>query len=256
MIKICTVLPFFLVSDKFRCGYTIVTLFLFLTGCVPAIKNEQELHQYLTKEANGFVQSKSVDDLEITVKYLPPEFQTLREIKGIAQSERFASQTDKALEAQTDSILAYYQKQYVFLLTVKPKAAQPTENQENRQTHNPDVMYRDISNYSEFKERVTQVNFHADEYIYLVTSGKRLKPLLHTLENTYSLMPQRTIYLVFADENLHKTSSANKDLSYDDLELVFEDQLFSTGIHHFLFSKKKLAKLSVDESMYKNAVKN
>jgi hypothetical protein len=91
-------------------------------------------------------------------------------------------------------------------------------------------MYRGVGNYQAYKRRVMDLNFNLDRYVRLRDGEKEVKPLLHTLENTYGATEGRSLYLVF--ENAAAGGST--------LDFVFSDEILGTGISHFRFRKSDL----------------
>lgn len=197
-----------------------VCIFLLgLAGCQTKIHTEKELYAWLNAPKNGFVRSKTVNGLRLTVKYLPPEYQVLQEVKNMQSANK----------PLLDSLLAMYAKNHAFLLTIAP---------DKDNGGNGDIMYREVYNYSEYKARVLDMNFEMGKYITLKAGGRTFSPVLSTLENTYSLTEKRNIYLVFAGEKSQKEL-----LNAPRLDLIFADELFHTGINHFVFKKENIQNL-------------
>ena len=180
-----------------------------LPACQPVPKTEAEYYRWLHDPENGLVQTRQIGDLQLSVKYLPAELLACRELKGVSPTPR-----------QVDSVRNRYGQSRAFLLTVKPRTAGRGE----------DVMYRGVGGYQDYKERVMELNFNLGRYVSLKDGEKEVKPLLHTLENTYGTTEGRSLYLVF--ENVASDAPA--------LDFVFSDEVFGTGISHFRFRKSDL----------------
>lgn len=183
-----------------------------LTACRPGPKTEAAFYAWLHDPDNGLVQTRQIGDLHISVKYLPAELLAYRELKGGAPSR------------QADSLRNRYRRSHAFLLTLKPVGY------DSGGDPGGDVMYRGVGNYAAYKKRVMDLNFNLDRYVRLRDGKKELKPLLHTLENTYGATEGRSLYLVF--ENAAAGGSA--------LDFVFSDEILGTGISHFRFRKSDL----------------
>ncbi len=179
-----------------------------LPACGPGPKTEAAFYGWLHDPDNGLVQTRQIGDLQLTVKYLPAELLAYREGKD-------------ATPRQLDSLRNRYHQSHAFLLTLKPIGSV---------SGGGDVMYRGVGNYQAYKRRVMDLNFNLDRYVRLRDSEKEVKPLLHTLENTYGATEGRSLYLVF--ENAAAGGSA--------LDFVFSDEILGTGISHFRFRKSDL----------------
>lgn len=181
-----------------------------LPACRPAATTEAQFYAWLHNPENGLVQTREIGDLHLSVKYLPAELLACRELRGGAPTP-----------GQADSLRRRYGRSHAFLLTVKPRTA----------GRGDDVMYHGVGSYAAYKERVMELNFNLARYVSLKDGEKELKPLLHTLENTYGATEGRSLYVVFE----------NAGADGADLDFVFSDRVFSTGISHFRFRKSDLA---------------
>lgn len=193
---------------------TILCLLLLLAGCNTSINSERAFYQWLNDPAHGLVQVRETGKIRLTMRYLPPEWIAFRD----------ARRAGTPVKSTYDSLLSQYRNSYTFLLTVEPGV-------KNSST---DVMYQGVSSYAAYKERVLQLNFHLETFIHLDTGREKLAPVLHTLENTYSATPGRNIYLVFS-------RPAQPTPAPGPLDLVFTDDIFGSGIHHFAFAPQALA---------------
>jgi hypothetical protein len=181
-----------------------------LPACQPGTKTETAFYQWLHDPSNGLVQTRQIGDLQLSVKYLPAELLAYREHRGTDYSPQ-----------QTDSLRNRYRQSHAFLLTIKPIG--PV-------SEGKDVMYRGVGSYGAYKRRVMDLNFNLDQYVRLKDGAKEVKPLLHTLENTYGATEGRSLYLVFENAAASGTT----------LDFVFSDEILGTGISHFRFRKSDL----------------
>lgn len=188
---------------------------LLASACNQSFKSEQEFYKWLNDHDNGLITTRTTGSIKISVKYLAPEFLAYRELK----------QTNNYTRELKDSIVNVYKNSLTFLLAIGPD-----ESKEDF-----DIMTTGVENIVEFNERVKKLNFEIGQFITLKTENGEYKPVLSTLENVYGLTNKRNIYIVFApNEESKKLLCAQK------LDLVFEDDIFLTGINHFKFDKKKL----------------
>lgn len=155
--------------------------------------------------------------MELTMKYLPPEYLLCKELKD------HPSYTQQ----QSDSLKEAFYHTHTFLMTIGP---------DEEKGNKGDVMTSGVSSYREYVEKVMNMNFAMEDRIVLKVGEDEYKPVLSTLENTYGLKNSRNIILVFAP-------SKNKDElnQKQDMDLVYTDDLFGMGILHFGFLAKDLA---------------
>lgn len=188
-----------------------------LSGCAPgAIDSEEALFAWMHNPDNGLSRQRSTAGLEVSFQYLPPAYLAWREATGMEQ----------CTPQQFDSLLALYNTGYTFIMTLGP-------DKEAGETF--DVMYAGVHNEAEYNERVQQLNFQIGNYLQLKTAGGSYAPVLSRMENTYGLASHRKIYLVF------NTDNPNSDLfTAKELDLTFSDELFGTGISHYVFDRAQL----------------
>lgn len=192
------------------------------SGCDNTLNSKQELLQWMSDADHGLVKSKSVNGLKLTAKYLPPEYLTLKELNF--------SEVEKS---QYDSIFDHYSSLRTFLLTIGPDGKESSN-----------VMFHNLISTNDYKQRVERLNFDIASFISVKTSEGEHTPVLFTLENTYELASHKSIYLVFSGEDDSGLLTASK------LDLKFTDELFGTGISHFVFDKNKID--AIPEIVIKN----
>lgn len=190
-----------------------------LSGCSDTLKTEKELFMWLNDAENGLIKVKRINGMKLTAKYLPPEYLVHKELKAAS---------DPAA-ANKDSLLNWYKHNYTFLINIAP-------DEENEKEI--DVMKMGVTNYEQYREKFMTMNFDMAQYIHLEVDGQELIPVLTNLENVYGLTRDANIYLVFSPgEQIKKENSAAK------LDLVFNDEIFNTGINHFTFSGKDIREM-------------
>ncbi len=182
-------------------------------SCTKDFHSEQEMYEWINDPENGLVKERITGDIKIRAKYLPPEVLVYRELSrnpGYSQQEK-------------DSLFAYYRYTRTFILEIG--TAKKDE----------DIMFNKIHEVEEFQLRARQLNFYMGEYLSLMTGKKEYPPTLTNLENTYGMSTSRNIIVVFSPEN-----KKNELMEADKLTLKFDDEIFSTGINHFVFNKKEI----------------
>jgi hypothetical protein len=193
----------------------IVFLLCLQTSCTREFDSVKSIYQWINNPANGLIRSRTIEGFTLTLKYLPPQFVALRDTK----------ESEKPDEKTYDSLLNLYNKSYTFLLTIAS-----TENADKN-----DPMYAGLEGIPDFKVRAGILNFDMPDYISIKTPTSEYRPVLTSMENTYGLKGQRNIYMVFTDD-----AAENNLMQEKELDIVFNDEIFQTGISHFVFNKDEL----------------
>lgn len=89
-------------------------------------------------------------------------------------------------------------------------------------------------------KRALTMNFDMNEYVSIKTPTQEYRPVLTSMENTYSLKGQRNIYMVFTDD----TAEAEL-MKAPELDFVFNDEIFQTGVNHFVFNQDDLQSMPI-----------
>jgi hypothetical protein len=192
----------------------ILTLGMLMSGCQRELKDMKAVYGWINAPEHGMVKTKTVEGIKLTVKYLPAEYLALKETKE-----------DQAGRQTYDSLLKVYKGSHTFLLSIAS-----SEDEVNN-----DPMYQGLEDYSAYKRRALTMNFDMNEYVSIKTSTQEFRPVLTSMENTYSLKGQRNIYMVFTD-----TATDTELMNEKELDLVFNDEIFETGINHFVFEQSDL----------------
>jgi hypothetical protein len=195
-------------------------MLLLLASCSKKKVSTEEYLKYINQPENGLITTKKVNGFVLSLKYLPPEYLTAKELADL---------TTKKNQVVKDSLLKYNRQYKTFLLTFSPD--------EEKGNHN-DVMLDGVKNYEEFSQKVEQMNFGMGEYIHLKTDKGTYAPVLTNLENTYGLSKARSLTLVFTPQ---KNAEEFKGLK--EWDIVYEDDLFGAGILHFVITQADIEKL-------------
>lgn len=190
--------------------------FLSLFSCGKEIESMKSFYGWINDPDNGLVKTRTIEGIRLTVKYLPAEFLALRDAM---------EETDYSSHVY-DSLLGIYRTSHTFLLSIASE----------KDEHNVDPMYKGLESLPEYKERALTMNFNMDSYVSIRTPSEEYRPVLTSMENTYSLKAQRNIYIVFTDD-----SEENNLMKEQELDFIFNDEIFQTGINHFVFRQKDLA---------------
>lgn len=202
-------------------GHVLLFALLALNSCnTSTVSSKEELLQYINLNKESFIRKKRVNNFDLAVKYLPGQFFVLKELGSEGGHKK-----EKA-----DSLMAFYNNSRTFLLTVSSDGSQMPADE--------NVMFYKTEGIEEYKQRALEMNFTMEEYFTLKTERGEFKPVLCNLENTYSAVGHKNFMIVFADSD---ATSGLMDAK--ELDLVFEDEFFHTGINHFVFKKEQIDKV-------------
>lgn len=205
-------------SKILRKSWILMMAGIFLMYSCSRINSEHAYYRWLNAEKHHLFVTKTINGVSLSVKFLPPEYLAYKELNGRHPSKNVI-----------DSTVNIYHHCITFLLTMKMENRDP-------ETKTGDLMYKDITSPEQYDDRLQDLSFKMSEYVKLETELNTYTPVLHTFENTYGISAARSIYLVFAlkDNN-------NDDLfTSENLDIVFDDHVFMTGISHFRFRRKDL----------------
>jgi len=193
---------------------SLLVFFIISTSCSTTISNETELLKWLGDTDNGFVKKTKANGFVLSMRYLPPEYLALNEMQKDSRDMSFFDEyVDKFKDSKT------------FLLTIS------NDNESlNASNYN-------VANLKEYDQRIKDLSFNIKEVLVLKTSsGKKLKPILTTMENAYEVVNKKSIYMVFSDDGMEILNSER-------LDVVFQDSFLDTGISHFVFESEKINNL-------------
>ena len=191
----------------------IVSALLFNCSGMKSFDSPDAMFKWINDPENGLKKGYENNGVKIEVKYLPAEYLSWQQIN------------DEGVDAKKmDSLTKSNKNSRVFLMTISPG-----------KDASGDIMYKDLGSVSDFKNRALSMNFDMSAYVEIKANQEVFKPVLASMENTYSTTTNRTIYLVFSDETKDR-----KLLSSDELDFVFNDELFNTGVNHLVYKKKEI----------------
>lgn len=188
--------------------YIYIFQLLILVSCSSELPMEEYLNE-LEKEENQLKKSKSINGIELSVKYLPAELLTYQE---------FAR--DKYLQDDPDSVFQQFKNGYSFLLSFAPDKKLKIEN---------DALLIGLKSFEEFDDRVRALNFEVQNFTSLEVDGKIEKPILSMLGGSYGLKSKKTVMLTFLSKE-----------NFSELVFVLDDPFFHTGKTKFKFLKSDI----------------
>ncbi len=179
-----------------------------LCACSHA-RTKQECLEYYREHRSEYQVSKVISGFEVKMEYQP----------------RHLLAPDTGSAKQNNDLN--------FVLTIAPLK---DYNDEYKAT-----MFEKITKFEEYKDRVYNLNFEMDKLVEMSLDGGSTAyvPVLFNTENTYGLTKEIKINVVFAPQK-----SAQEFTAAQELDLVFTDEIFDTGISHFVFDNHKINNIS------------
>ncbi len=180
---------------------------LFIGACNLPIDDFSQYMKYLANKENGLVKEKSVNGVQIKVKYLPLDYLAYKEYEN-----------DKDLKIE--EIKKTYENSLKFMMSIGPAKDKRF-----------DITKVGVSSYEEFALRIEEMNFWMKEYVTLSFEGKEITADLAQMESTYGLEKDRKIIFVFQNKDEQGNSILTQDITF-----TYKDEIFYTGINKFKFS--------------------
>lgn len=185
----------------------LILLFALLNSACSSLtfRSEEKFLKWLNSEESGHSKTKTVNEFKLNAKLLPASYVAYR------NGERYT---------------AVYDSTITILLSIK--------NEGNEMQK--DLLSYETYSKAEYKMKFTNLSYNMHNYVWLKVGDLKIKPVLATLENTYDLKASKTFYIVF-NTPLNQ-GNAN-------LDFVFNDVTFNTGINHFVFKHENIKNVPV-----------
>jgi hypothetical protein len=184
-----------------------------MVSCTKSSLKETDYFKYINNPENGLVKSREINGFRLQMKYYSPDLQALQEI----------GHADSVLsDEKKDSLVAGYKNGLAFLFSILELNPQPGK----------DVVQYGVFSEREFKERFNRLHFNINEHFWISNGKETVPPGLSILESTFELSGPKTFYLVFEDTGKE-----------EEIDVVFNDVFFDTGISHFIFKRRDIRNL-------------
>jgi hypothetical protein len=204
-------------------------LLLGLSSCTNTVSFSEYL-SYLGNPENGMVKETKVNGLAMRMKYLPTEYFVERELNDYASNE--------ITPILVDSLTGEYNNSLTFMFTIGPDVEAGKDF---------DVTRVNLENYEEYEERMDILNFQLGQQLRLNFDGNALAPSIVQMENTYGLKKETNFLVVF---NLPVAKIEQQD---QEMSVVYNDQVFYTGVNKFTFSTEQLRERPIINRAYRQA---
>lgn len=181
----------------------------FIAACKNTPKTKTDIGKYLYDESNGFSISKNTGVFHLNVTYLPSLWRALNE-------EPIATNLP-------DSIIQYFDKSLLFVFTISPMEGKSEG----------DVFLSGVNSKQDYEERVKKANFgFAYSWILHLDNGTEISPVGVQMEQTNGLTEHRKFHILF---DVSQYPEVHQSSTWD---LKLNDDVFNSGIHHFVISKE------------------
>ncbi len=179
------------------------------------VETRADYVRWLSNVDNGCIRDVKSNGLHISVAYLPAELLALREMTA----------RDDFSDSLRRELVANYAQSIALQMEIGPDTSRGKG----------DIMYKDLGGYDDYAARLKTLNFRLEEYVKLRAGERQLRPALALMENIYSLRDSRRFLLLF-------TPPADEEALalHDDLDLLFYDEVFRSGVHSFAFRRDDL----------------
>lgn len=85
--------------NVYRLSFFVLITCVLLGGCKQQVRTEAEFFKWINNPENGLIKSKVINDLQLTVKFIPTEYLAYKEAKSLNISN----------QKSIDSLLMNYQ---------------------------------------------------------------------------------------------------------------------------------------------------
>ncbi|HBS88496.1 MAG TPA: hypothetical protein DEA97_18195 [Bacteroidales bacterium] len=173
----------------------------------------KDLFAYLENPENGLAKEKTINNVRVKVKYLPSEYMMIKDNPGVLSDNK-----------TVDSLMEGYNRNLYLLVSFEPATEQTG-----------DVVYEGLSDYREYSQRMNNLNFKMDGQFFINDGKTKHYAVSAGFENVYSLKDSRELLLIFRNRDMF--------MELDRIDLVYEDNVFETGINHYVFMVQDIKKL-------------
>lgn len=192
----------------------LLVILLFIASCSNSITDINSYLKYLSDKENGLVIEKATGGILMRVKYLPTDYLVFNDLKN----------KENNTPTLKDSIKQSYQNSITFMLTIGPD-----------RNESFDITKVGVKDYEEFAQRIEEMNFNMAQYVTLKINEKEYAPALTQMESVNGLEQDRNILFVF-----NALDEQGKEILKSDAQLIYNDELFYTGINKFKFKMDKI----------------
>lgn len=199
----------FIYENPIRINKIILLIILTIfSGCKKPNLSKSEMTKYLYDESNGFSITKNTDIFKLNLTYFPAVWRALNEKPSSGDHTNYKKSLDKSL---------------LFVFTISPLEGKS----------DGDVFLSGVNSKQDYEERVRKANFgFVENWTLTLDNGTELNPIGVQMEQTNGLTNHRKFQILF-DISKHPTAYESKIW-----DLMLDDVLFNSGIHHFAINKE------------------
>ncbi len=168
----------------------------------------------------GYTRSRSVKGITYSVRYLPPRYLIDRELASVASPS----------PSLRDSLAQSYGQTLTFIMSIRGPAAD---------SGHADVLLSSSRSQADYAARVSELSFNIERKIFVKTAYGDIHPALTHFEPVTGVANESRLIIVFPRQ------SGDHDITDgESLDIVFIDEMFGTGINHFIFDSALLRRAS------------
>lgn len=196
----------------------VLIVFLLLAGACgnkPVSLRSEAYCRWIFDEHNGLSREKKINRVNIDAQLLPAEYLAYRE-------------REQSPGLNYDSLLKSYSCGLSFQLSLRAE-------KDDREYGN--LMYYNVVNEKQFRERSRILSFNAEHFIFLESGGVRLSPVLTSFDG-YDPMSNKVSFQVVFIVPEYDCGKPTKD--FKNLTLRFEDPYWNLGNVNFEFKNEDI----------------
>lgn len=166
-----------------------------------------EFNSWVKDESNGLVMTRTMDDLEYSVTYLPAASLVLRD------------HIQPANKSDWDSAIASKKDVYCFILKYKLHRS------------NADVLKFNLENENDYYSRSNYLAFGLDKDVWLECDSAQIPCTLHQFIPHYGISPEAEVLITFPKPS----ESTEQSFTF-----VLNDKIYDAGLMKFEFDSDNL----------------
>lgn len=197
--------------------FTVASLAILYLGCSEDKNlNWSEYSEWMSENKELLIKQKQVNSIDISCFYQPAQYLAYNDLLKSGKIIDSVSLTEAS---------AHYACGLTFRITVRSG------------DRNINLLYAGVNSETDYKKRINELNFHADEFIALTLNGQEHIPSLVSYEGYNELSNQLLFTAVFTPKAYGCGSNGN---TIESVKLTFDDPYWGIGTTHFTYDNKIL----------------
>jgi len=198
-----------------------VWMFVFIASCgAPEYLLPEQLNNWVNKEENGLIRTKTIQNVKLTAKFLPSELLAYREWITLESSH-----------IPFDSIVNEYRQAAVFQFTMEADKLDKKYGS---------LMYYEAFSQEDLSYRINLLSFQIESFLSLRDGENKYFPVLSHFEGFDQIGNKITFQASFILSDFDQERFAK--ISHD-VVFSFDDPIWGLGTNHFEFKRKDLHRI-------------